>query len=138
MAFKNFSVSERNTRHAENQNIESRAKNCALKKVPHLKSSPRGRGEERCAELCKGLPKKERIRVRVFMHLPTLFVCDSFYSDLALRLAGLSQIESKLHSHQVFHLRPEGLLDPQAHLARGRCFLIQQARKRLPPDAEYL
>jgi hypothetical protein len=39
----------------QKQNLESRAKKCALKKVPHLKSSPYGRGEERGAELCKGL-----------------------------------------------------------------------------------
>ncbi len=54
MALTKFAVSERNTRHAENQNIESRANKCALNKVPHLKSSPDGRGEERRAELCKG------------------------------------------------------------------------------------
>jgi hypothetical protein len=52
--------------------------------------------------------------------------------------AGLSQIECKLHSRQVLHLRPERLLDPQAHLARQRRFAIQQTRKRLPPDTDGL
>jgi hypothetical protein len=41
------------------RNLESRAKDCALDKVPHLKSSPDGRREEQRAELCKGLVQVE-------------------------------------------------------------------------------
>jgi hypothetical protein len=48
----NFAVPERKTRHRKNKNIESRAKR-ALNKVPHLKSSPIGRGKEDCT------PKKQ-------------------------------------------------------------------------------
>jgi hypothetical protein len=64
---------------------------------------------------------------------PISFRDVSFYADPALHFASLSQIKSELHSHQVFHLRPERFLDPQAHLTRKRRFLIQQVRKRLPP-----
>jgi hypothetical protein len=39
----------------------TRHPNSALDKVPHFKSSPFGRGEERCAELCKGFSDKERL-----------------------------------------------------------------------------
>ncbi len=59
----------------------------------------------------------------------------SLYPGPMLHFAGLSQIECKLHSLQVIHLRAERLLDPQAHFARKRRFPIQQARKRLPRNA---
>src|ERR1019366_5976602 len=64
---------------------------------------------------------------------PRFFPNVSLYRDPALCFARLSQIESKLHSHQVLHLRPKRLLDPQAHLTRKRRFPVQQAQSACRP-----
>ena len=51
---------------------------------------------------------------------PISFRDVSFHPDPILRLARLSQIESKLHSHQMFHLRPERLLGLAAAIFRSQ------------------
>src|ERR1039457_4397992 len=50
-------------------------------------------------------------RIPVLCRVPVAPSLGSGRASGALRFARLSQIESKLHSHQVFHLRPKRRLD---------------------------
>src|ERR1035441_7123362 len=50
-------------------------------------------------------------RIPVLCRVPVAPSLGSSRASGALRFARLSQIESKLHSHQVFHLRPKRRLE---------------------------
>jgi hypothetical protein len=88
----------------QKQNLESRAKKCALDKVPHLKSSPFGRGEEASSRVSQRSPsgewKKDRPDMSSVIALQTRSIGIVTYW-LASRRSDLCPIEAQFEVGQI-------------------------------------